>query len=387
VQAPIDETKTPVPKLVAVQVLRGMAALAIALLHLEPEWRLRGSLPEGWIRPFPLEAGVDVFFVISGFVMVYASHALFGRPGSARDFLARRFARVAPLYWLTTAFVLALLMWRPDLMRSALASPELVAASFLFIPWPRPDGIVQPVYTLGWTLNYEMFFYLLFALALALRLGRRATVAFVSGLLALLIGAGLLLPGLPQPLGFWTSSIQVEFVLGMALGLARAEGLTLPFLARAALVAAGIGLFWFVGGDAVARTGENTAFLFALPAACLVAACGLAPGRPAARGRDHSPARWHARIGESLGDASYAIYLLHPFAIRGTLRLIDGLGLGAALGSVGITLAALAATTIVGLLSYRLVERPLTRLARRALERRSDVSSARPGGSRDPAAP
>lgn len=357
------------PKLPAIQMLRGCAALAIALVHLEPEWRLRGSVPEGWTRPLPFEAGVDVFFVISGFVMVYASAALFGREGAARLFLARRIARVVPLYWLTTAFVLAALAFAPELIRSAVATPGLVLASFLFIPWPRPDGLVQPVYTLGWTLNYEMFFYVLFAAALGLGLARRAVVAALSAVLVGLVALGLAVPSLPQPLGFWTSAMQVEFVLGMLLGTARLEGLTLPLPARLALLAAGAGLFWLVGGDAVARTGQNTALLFALPAACLVAACGLSAGRRK-ESRQASlpfpaPSPWPVRLGESLGDASYAIYLLHPFAIRATLRLIDGFGLGLALGGVGITAAALAVTVGLALFSYRFLEKPLIALVRR----------------------
>ena len=368
------------PKLVAIQVLRGLAALSVALLHLEPEWLLRGAVPEGWNRPFPLEAGVDVFFVISGFVMVYASHALFGRNGAARDFLVRRLARVVPLYWLTTIVVLGLLAVLPELMRGAQATPGLVAASFLFVPWPRPDGIVQPVYTLGWTLNYEMFFYLVFAVVLGLGFGRRAVVACVSAVFAGLVAIGFARPDLPQPLGFWTSAIQVEFVLGMALGLARLEGVTLPLAFRLALAVLGIGLFWLVGGNAGARFGPYAPLLFACPAACLVAACGLSPGRPDGQGRDGAPLRWPVRAAESLGDASYAIYLLHPFAIRGTVRLIDGLGLGPSFGTFGTTLAALAATAMLGLLSYRVLERPLMRIVRRAMGGAEAASPLREGG-------
>ena len=374
------------PKLVALQVLRGVAALAIALLHLEPEWRLRGFVSADWRRPFPLEAGVDVFFVISGFVMVYASHALFGREGVARDFLMRRIARVVPLYWLTTALVLAIVMASPALLRSTAATPDLVLASFLFVPWPRPDGLVQPLYSLGWTLNYEMFFYALFAAALLVRLGARATVALISVCLAALVALGLAAPNLPQPLGFWTSPMQIEFVLGMVLGLARLEGLTAPLALRLGFAAIGIGLFWLAGGEAAGRYGQNAAFLYAIPSACLVAAVALSRGRPSGQGRNRAPDRWPARLGESLGDASYAIYLLHPFAIRGTLLVIDRLGFGPALGAVGISIIGLAATAALALLSYRLVERPLMRNVRRWTTQPS-AALPRPDGGARPADP
>lgn len=349
------------PTIVAVQVLRGVAALAVALLHLQPELRLRG-LSDAWFPPLPLEAGVDIFFVISGFVIVYASDRLFGRPGVAFPFLKRRIGRIAPLYWLTTLLVLAVLLIRPELMRTAIATPELVAASFLFIPWPRPDGNMQPIYSLGWTLNYEMFFYVLFAMALALRLPRRQTIFAVAAVLLALTVLGRLEPALPQPLAFWTSLLMLEFALGMALGLARLEGLTLPLPARLVLVAAGIGLLITIGGDGLARTDLNM-LLIAAASACLVAGCGLSPGQ--SRAKAGEPTSGVARLAEGFGDASYAIYLLHPFAIRGTLLLMDKAGLPPLLGPAGITLAALATTCIVALLSYRFVERPLTRLARR----------------------
>ena len=347
-------------KLVAIQLLRGAAAIAVALIHLEPEIRARAGLVPG-TRPFPFEAGVDVFFVISGFVMVYASGNLFARAGAARTFLARRLARIAPLYWLTTTVVLALLAIRPDLLGTTVATPGLVIASYLFIPIARPDGLVQPVYSLGWTLNYEMFFYVLFGLAIGWP--RRRAVATVCVLIAALIGAGLAFAPLPQPFGFWTDTIMVEFALGMGIGLLRQEGRVLPAGARIGLAAVGLALFWAIGGDAVTRTGLNQALLFGLPSACLVAACGLAPGH-----RAGEPEPWLVRGAEAVGDASYAIYLLHPFAIRGTARLIDASGLAGALGATGFAAAALAATLLVALASYRIVERPLTRLARRALE-------------------
>ena len=346
-------------KLAGLQALRGMAALAIAVFHVGNELRGRpGTAIFGFL---PWEAGVDVFFVISGFVMAYASGPLFGRSGGGRIFMARRVARIVPLYWLTTTAVLAVLAVRPDLMRSAVAAPDLVLASYLFVPWARPDGIVQPVYTLGWTLNYEMLFYVLFALAIGL--GRRAAVATVSGALAALVGIGLALRPLPAPFGFWTSPLLIEFAFGLWLGLARAEGVVLGPRVRTGLGLAGLALLAFAGPDGPARTGLEPALLHGVPAACLVAACGLAP----AAGPD-GEAGWLARAGEALGDASYAIYLLHPFVIRAWSRVVDVSGLGPVLGVAGYTLFALAGTVATGLVVFRLLERPLTRRVRRALE-------------------
>lgn len=354
-------------KLVAIQVLRAAAALSVATIHAEHEGKLRAVGGAGAVtaRAFPWEAGVDVFFVISGFVMVYASGRLFGREGAARDFLARRVARIVPLYWLTTSVFLAILALRPELVRSPPPTAATLLTSYLFIPVARPDGLVQPVYSLGWTLNYEMFFYGLFALALFLP-RNRAVAAVALGLAALIV-AGRLFGPLPQPFGFWTDTVLVEFALGMGLGLLRAEGVTIGLATRLALALAALAWLWIVGGDAVTETGLSQAFLFAAPAAVLVAACGLAP--PSAREETGL-----ARIGTAVGDASYAVYLLHPFVIRAVGRVVDGSGLASAIGPWGFALLGLGATLAVSLVVYRLVERPLTARLRGLLSRRAAPS-------------
>ena len=129
---------------------------------------------------FPWLAGVDIFFVISGFIMVYASSRWFGSAQSPRVFLAHRIARIVPLYWATTMLYLAVVLFAPALLNSEYLAPGFVISSFLFIPAARPDGLVQPLYSLGWTLNYEMFFYALFAIAIAFP-RRRGVPALIGG--------------------------------------------------------------------------------------------------------------------------------------------------------------------------------------------------------------
>ncbi|MGE7415630.1 acyltransferase family protein [Methylobacterium tarhaniae] len=338
-----------------IQVLRALAALMVAAGHAQFEvagLAARAGLPyapAGWL-PWP--AGVDMFFVISGFIIVHAAASLHGRPDARKLFLAHRIARVVPLYWLATTLYLALAWARPGLIGAGAEGPAYLAASYLFWPMARADGAVQPLYSLGWTLNYEMAFYALFALALPW--GRRGAVVGVLALLAGLVLIGLTAGPLPVPLAFWSDPIVLEFGCGAALALARQEGLRLPGPARLALVGLGLALLSLAGeAPALPRC-----LAWGGPAVLLVAAAGLGPSGPAA-GR--------LRPAVIVGDASYALYLAHPFVVRASRVIAEATGVAASLGPGTLVAAILALATAAAILLHRNVERPLTRAARALL--------------------
>ena len=351
--------------LVLVQVLRAAAALMVVWHHARHEAGLTTTPDAAALLPW--WAGVDLFFVISGFVIVHASAGLFAAPGARSRFLAHRLARVVPLYWLATGLTLAVALVRPGLLNEAaplVRDPAYVAGSFLFWPAPRPDGSVQPLYGLGWTLNAEMFFYVLFALGLGF--GRRGAVAWLWAALGLLVAAGAAAP-LPLPLSFWADPMVAEFALGAGLALARAEmvraGLRLPDGARIALAALGmIGLA--LAARHLAGAGEVAGFarplLAGLPSGLLVAAAALGPERDRAGiAALPAPVRWLS----GLGDASYALYLAHPFALRLVRLASSGLpSATAAALMVGMSVAA-------ALFVHRLIELPMTRAVRARLDR------------------
>lgn len=357
-------------KLVLVQALRAFAALLVALHHGQHEAAAIGARTGLAFSPsalLPWPAGVDVFFVISGFIMVHASGPLFGRPGARRLFLARRIARIVPLYWLVSAFFLALVLAAPGSFAGGQGeggpSAAYVAGSFLFLPMLRPDGTAQPLYGLGWTLHFEMAFYLVFALALGL--SRRAAVGAVCAALAGLVLVHAIVPGLPMPLAFWSEPVILEFALGAGLGLARAEGLSLPGPLRAVSALAGLA--------ALAATahlvGEPGGFVRplsqGLPAALLVAAAALGRPRHDAPEKAASPS---VRALSALGDASYALYLVHPFVLRAAREALLRTHLADLVGPQASLWLMLAATVPAALLVHRLVERPLTARARALLE-------------------
>ncbi len=86
----------------------------------------------------PLAAGVDLFFVISGFVMVVSSQRLVGQHGQRWSFLGPQVARIVPIYWLMTGLFLAILFIRPGALNSAAPTVTEIVRSLLFIPYLKP---------------------------------------------------------------------------------------------------------------------------------------------------------------------------------------------------------------------------------------------------------
>ncbi len=338
--------RSPQTPVLPIQWLRALAALLIVVHHglhevaqLKRTATLQGILP--------LEAGVDLFFVISGFVMVHSSRDLFGSPAAILPFLRRRLARIVPIYWAATALFLALtLLGLVGGGRPAPGAAE-IAASFAFWPTLRPDGLVQPIYSLGWTLNYEMLFYLLFALALPLR--RELAVPILVAVLMLMVAAGQLVPPSLTALHYWTRPIILEFGFGMMIGHMALTGLR-PTRGMAAVLLA-MALVLLVLGRLVPGLPPERALLYGLPAALLVMAA-LAFEDTGATGPI-------GRFAAQLGDASYALYLLHPFALRG-LAVFGG-GIFAALPAAAYLAAGVTLSCILAMITWRWFERPLTR--------------------------
>lgn len=341
-------------RLDGLQVLRFIAALLVLSGHLVHEGAEFGLLPawaEQAVAFVPWYAGVDIFFVISGFIMYHVSADAFGREGAQKSFLLRRFARLVPLYWLFSIAMLAAILLLPGRVASATMDGAHIAASFVFIPWIGPNGLTQPVLALGWTLNYEMFFYLVFSCALLLP--RRAGVVAIFALFfALALIHPLLDPEWVQ-LRFWTNPIILEFLGGIAVAYWLHRTAPPSPLVCLALGLGGAAMFlampWLPLDETYGR-----AIGFGISGALMVTA--LAAGGFEARGR---VGQWAVLA----GDASYALYLSHPFTVNLVALLLGG---GIAAGWLFVPLGLVAAIG-ASIPIYLLIEKPLTRHLNRLL--------------------
>jgi peptidoglycan/LPS O-acetylase OafA/YrhL len=340
----------------SIGVLRALAALAVMSGHAQEDLVRRLGLAQALPDMKLGYAGVDVFFVISGFIMVHASDRLFGTADGPLNFLRRRLIRIVPLYWSVTTLYLAIALGAPHLPHKAY-SPSMVAASYLFFPLLTSDGLQEPVVGQGWTLNCEMLFYMLFCIAVTRP--RYQAVLLVSSVLAIAVMAGNIF-ALPMPLAYWSQEIVLEFVFGMALGLIYMSGVRLRRWSRMLLIGTGLLLLgrtaWEIGAEDPHRS-----VVWGIPAALIVAGAVLG-----ASSGPWTGVRWMGVI----GDASYALYLIHPLVGRAIREVF--IRSGADLVAVSwLYFAAVAAATIAAALAVHFwFERPITRALRDRFEGR-----------------
>jgi exopolysaccharide production protein ExoZ len=280
-------------KLHGVQYLRAIAALGVVIFHAAE--RSGGHFVIG-------AAGVDVFFVVSGFIMWTISQR---RPVSPLDFFRDRLRRIVPAYWLASAAMVlgGLVGAFPNLTLTA----GHVLGSFFFIPHHSPNGgEIWPVLVQGWTLNYEMFFYAVFAITLFIR--KEVRLIFLSGIFLFLVGAGLAFRFENPLLVTYTNPALIEFALGLVIGKFWLAGKMPSPGAGIALIAIAVCGFAVVG---VTYSGFNPFVLGPLAGLLLVGTLALEKAKLMPR------SKWATYA----GDGSYMIYLWHTFAISVSAKI------------------------------------------------------------------
>ena len=332
-----------------IQYLRALAAMMIVWVHslyIIPGMVERlGALNFGG-------TGVDLFFVISGFIMVVTTAEKNVTP---EKFFLRRIIRVVPLYWLATLAVIACAAVKHSFNEAF--APAAIAKSLLFIPYSSleiPRG-VWPILQNGWTLNYEMFFYALFGLSLAAP--ERARLPILAVMLGSLVVIGGVFGPFTSPLPlFYTSAFLLEFVAGMILahGWLR-HGMRDSLLQSVFLIVFGFCCIASQQSRLIVMSGA-----FILVAGCLNPRICAIQNRPLLE----------------LGNASYSIYLIHQFVLDALawswIRLIPF----ATWASAALFMVfALVLCALAGCLCYRFIERPLTSQLRKLAE---GLATARP---------
>lgn len=300
------------------------------------------------------QAGVHIFFVISGFVIAYSSATRFGSLSGARQFLWRRILRIYPIYWVYGFVGLGMALVSQG--EPSLEGRDLWGAMILL-----PNASSDLVFT-GWTLSYEIFFYLCFASVFILPFWPALVTLSLAFLALVAIG---LIVGFQDPfMRLATGPVLVEFVVGAWIaGLALADPRPRPRLGALAL---GLGLGGFVLGLAGDYNRLPHAISWGVPSALIVLGFVLREraGRlPAAVGR----LSW-------LGDSSYSLYLTHAVLLPPLVALLVSTRALSPTTSVVVMIALIPVCVLAGLIAYERVEKPLLQ---RLKEGFSAVSSTR----------
>jgi peptidoglycan/LPS O-acetylase OafA/YrhL len=336
--------------LINIQALRALAAAMVVIVHLEV---FAATLGFGKVDVELFAAGVDLFFIISGFIMVYTTSR---NPPSPSQFFLNRVLRIAPLYWFLTLLAFMAALIAPRLMGGTVADPVHLIKSLLFIPYAREDGLFRPILFVGWSLNYEMFFYLLFAAGLAIAsVGKRVAIV-VGGLVVVSLAGKIWQAELAPEAVFLIQPIILEFALGMVIGLGYARLPESRGAARLAVLLAPVSLFLLLSAARWPLPGGGP--LSSLPAAALVLSALIA---------ERGGMKFDRPIVILLGNASYALYLTHPFVTQAATKVALRLG-GLSPVTAPLWIAAtMVMTVLVGILAHLWIERPLGGLTRRWL--------------------
>jgi exopolysaccharide production protein ExoZ len=275
-----------------IQALRAYAAVAVVIFH------------SGYIFPHMVQMGkfgVDIFFVISGYIMALICNT------NTHFFMRRRLIRILPLYWGMTILLFVFALIFPQLLYSTYPRVSDLVKSLLFIPYYREDNLIRPLLFVGWSLNYEMLFYVLIWLGLLWFPKRPLT--FAAGLLIALNLFCRHLPGLGAIAECYGDNVVFEFLFGilayyLAMAVADERAYRFRFGAASGLIFSIAGIVLLQG---VAHRILPVEWLLMQLLAMLMVLCAslLSQG-----GWD---IRWRTII--VVGDASYVLYLVHPYIL------------------------------------------------------------------------
>jgi peptidoglycan/LPS O-acetylase OafA/YrhL len=278
--------------LISVQALRALAAWTVVCHHFMQiffDFKARGPIGQLFIDKGAV--GVDIFFVISGLVIFLSTE---NKPLPPARFLLYRLFRIVPAYWLYTLLMALLVVFAQPILPDQTVDWGHLLLSLLFIPTENPGGYgIYPTLNVGWTLNYEILFYVLFAWALLFRLQVRLLVVA-----ALLFAVCQTWTGFGWISEFYRSDIVYEFLLGIGIGMLYRRGwigagLWLPL---AAIVAVLLTIYQLPPVPRLLNWGG--------PSAVLVMAC-ISLERYVER----------SRVLKLLGDCSYSVYLMHVLVL------------------------------------------------------------------------
>jgi exopolysaccharide production protein ExoZ len=338
-----------------IQNFRGLAVLLVVFYHITEigAVKLDGERYLGNIFSFG-SSGVDFFFVLSGFIIMYVHRLDIGNQSKFTPFLIKRFIRVYPVYWIVTLFTLLINCIIPVISSKYDVNFSSIITSFLLIP-QKSYPIVVP----AWTLMHEVFFYAMFSLLIVLKSRLSIPIVFSWLLATLILFVSKLCLGFANIpfVGFILSPYNLEFALGcLAALLIWKTKKTLEPIKGPLLLSIGILLFSLASlFHPVYTVDPINRLLYGIPSFLIVFSSSLIELA--------SPVSipWLLLY---LGDASYSIYLTNEIFIRVLIDIVTVCKVKTIVGSSLTLTIVVSLTILLGCLFYSFVERPVLKLSR-----------------------
>lgn len=340
----------------SIQAARGIAALMVLALH---SYLLDTKYLSSDVIPSFAELGhlgVDVFFVISGFVMAMTTGHAHRNSGNISRFIFKRLTRIYPIYWFYFFLLMPIVLYVPGIVNASQDEGPNIFRSFFLLP----DNQV-PLLLVAWTLVYELWFYAVFAIFLCFS---RKTLPY------LLVGWAVVLVALngfiPQSafLRIAIGPYALEFILGAFAYLA-----TQRFPSTKGDAALCIGLMAMAGcvivWPAIFKD-QSASRMLAFGAPTALALFGLVKFEKSGRFPK-------SRLIESLGNSSYSLYLSHLLVLSALCRIATmffGDYLGTPIAGWSFWFLSALIAIVWGFVSYYFVELPLLRAARNLMSKR-----------------
>lgn len=344
--APFERTYT----FVYLQYLRGIAALMVVYFHSVIQLKNLGiNMP---LLPLAGEAGVDIFFVLSGFLMWITTSK---KAVSPLSFILNRLMRIVPLYWMLTIGAGLVVLLSPSLLKHTVFEISHFIASLAFFPALNPAYlnsddkavIITPLLVPGWTLNYEIFFYIIFAATLFFP--QRLRLLLVVLVFCAVALAGQMFSNVSPAVQFYSNPIISEFVMGIGVAILvqRLWLLNVRWATVVTLVATVLMMIVSYKGLMV-----NRAIAFGIPAALIV--YGLCCLELNIRAINSNCLRM-------IGDASYSLYLTHVFTLVLCRLIFQRIyETHSLITELIFIILCLCLSLAVGVLTYHLYEKPVS---------------------------
>ena len=322
-----------------IQVLRGVAASLVAAFHLYAAAVHEGLDPGVFSHFRNGEAGVDIFFVLSGFIIFYVASQTKER--GAKDFILARFWRILPPYWAVLACYIAAFAAMAVLFGDASRLPDAWSAVVSVLLLPAPDHVI----VIAWTLAMELMFYLVFTLTFYSGGPRLFFIAMLVWAAAGQVVKVIYLPDVPYWMQMPLNSIVVEFLFGSLIAYAylnHRPGFQILALAIG-IIGLVLTMLFEIHEGIVGRE-----FAFGIPSAFIVyGLAGMAQKMP--------------RILTVWGDASYLLYLMHPLVYLTIGKMIEVVTGFNVYGSTAAMVGLLIVATLVTMAAHVLFEKPYQR--------------------------